>query len=304
MWMRAIGLRAIGFAAAIGVLFAGNAAARDLYVDNVAGDDRRDGASEKVAGVGGGPCKSIRRALELAHNGDRIFLAKTDEPYRESITFQAEKNSGLPDRPFILFGNGAILDGTQEIPRRAWEPAGGNELRFRPRSLAHHLLYLEGKPAVRKPAERGAPRPSLAPREWCTWDNYVYFRMAENTFWNDYQLTFTALPVGITLYDVRNVVIRDLVVQGFQLDGINAHDDAVGVTLLRVNSRGNGRSGISVGGSSRVRILSSVVGGNGKAQVRTEGESRTEIEDSELIDDSGPAIDNQGGRVWRRPEVP
>ena len=59
--------------------------------------------------------------------------------------------------------------------------------------------------------------------------------------------------MGITLYEVRNVVIRDLIVQGFQLDGINAHDGVFDALLKKVTCRGNARSGICVGGASRVR---------------------------------------------------
>ena len=52
------------------------------------------------------------------------------------------------------------------------------------------------------------------------------------------------MPVGITLYKVRDVAIGDLTVQGFQLDGINAFDGAFDIQLSGVTCRGNGRSGI------------------------------------------------------------
>lgn len=291
------------FLLVISVLIAASSAspAKDVFVDNVAGDNRRDGLAVRLEGTSGGPCRTIGRALRIAGNGDRIILAKTDEPYRESITFQAEHNSGVAERPFMLIGNGAVLDGTQVVAPRAWEAVGDNEFRFRPRNLNHHLLYLDGKPAERRPAERTAPRPPLQARQWCTWDNYVFFRIEPDRIVQDYRLEFTALPVGITLYEVQHVVIRDLTIQGFQLDGINAHDDAVNVSLVGITSSGNGRSGISVGGSSRVQIHSCAVGNNGKAQVRTEGQSQTQIIDSQLNDNTAPALVRDGGLVTRIP---
>jgi hypothetical protein len=105
------------------------------------------------------------------------------------------------------------------------------------------------------------------------------------------------LPVGITLYEVRHVVIRDLIVQGFQLDGINAHDGVFGASFIGVTCRGNARSGISVGGASRVRVEGCVVGNNGAAQVRTEGYSHTRVINSHLLDNTAPPVVREGGTV-------
>ena len=98
--------------------------ARDVFVNNQTGDDRRDGSSAVVIDGAGGPCRSIRRALQLAQHGDRIILAGTDEPYRESITLQAGRHSGVENRPFEIVGNGAVLDGSQPVPKSAWRHVG------------------------------------------------------------------------------------------------------------------------------------------------------------------------------------
>ena len=103
----------------IAVLCLANAtsvSARDLFVNNVDGDDLRDGSSPTVTGTRGGPCRTIMRALQLARNGDHVILAQAGQPYRESITLQAEPHSGNPGRPFMIMGNGAILDGSVPVP--------------------------------------------------------------------------------------------------------------------------------------------------------------------------------------------
>jgi hypothetical protein len=115
---------------------------------------------------------------------------------------------------------------------------------------------------------------------------------------DSYDVQYSDLTVGVTLYEVRNVVIRDLIVQGFQLDGINAHDSVFDTVLREVTCRGNARSGISIGGASRVRLENCLLGDNGDAQVRTEGYSHTHIVDCEILDNTAPALKRDGGKVY------
>ena len=67
--------------------------------------------------------------------------------------------------------------------------------------------------------------------------------------------------------------------------------------LLGLTCKDNGRSGISVGGASRVRIDTCNASGNGAAQVRTEAFAIVQIVDSTLDPASAPAIVKDGGRV-------
>jgi hypothetical protein len=138
---------------------------------------------------------------------------------------------------------------------------------------------------------------TLEPKQWCLFDRHLYFCVEAGQLPQAYSLSFTAQQVGITLYEVRNVVIRDLTVQGFQLDGVNAHDGVTGAVLSGLNCRGNGRSGISVGGASRVRIESCLVGNNGTAQVRTEGACHAQLIGCDLLDNTAPKIVRDGGKV-------
>src|SRR5690349_19122935 len=76
--------------------------ARDIYVDNVAGDDRNVGAQPVGGAVDTGPVRTIGRALWIAHAGDRIVLAKNADPYREMVCLIGPRNSGIEDLPFII----------------------------------------------------------------------------------------------------------------------------------------------------------------------------------------------------------
>lgn len=277
---------------------AGSAAARDIYVDNRSGDDRNDGSVVKSNSTGTGPCRTIARALRAAQKGDRIVLAGNDgEPYRESITVQGGDNSGTLAEPLVIVGNGAVLDGSQPVPHDGWEHVAGDVFRFRPHRLAFQQLFLNDRPAVRQPLADDFEMPKLEPLEWCLFEQAIHFRTEPFHSPQDYNLTHAALPVGITLYQVRHVVIRDLTVQGFQLDGVNAHDSAFDVLLYNLTARGNGRSGVSVGGASRVRIEACLIGNNGAAQLRTEGYSHTQVINSDLLDNTAPPVVQDGGEV-------
>ena len=123
-------MRYVGATVLIWISLSAGASARDIFVNNVAGDDRFTGAATATQGARIGPCRTIARALELAAKGDRIVLAATGEPYRESITLQAGRHSGFGDRPFEIVGGGATLLGTAPVPDAAWEHVGREVYRF------------------------------------------------------------------------------------------------------------------------------------------------------------------------------
>ena len=285
--------------AAVGAIAASIARADDLFVDNDRGDDARDGRTAVIEGSVAGPVRSLTRALALAHPSDRIVMADTGQPYRESVTLSGGRHNGTQSAPFIVAGNGAVLEGSHFVPSKAWQHYRDDVFRFRPVHSASAQLFLDGPPAVRRYLDTASGRlPKLGPREWCLADREVYFRVDVGKLPEDYQLTFAALTVGITLYEVHDVLIENLTVQGFQLDGINAHDCANDCTLVGVMSRGNGRAGIAVGGASNVEINGCLVCDNGVAQILTSGPSTTSIEEIEIDAATAPGIVRREGRVF------
>jgi hypothetical protein len=276
--------------------------AEDLFVDNVAGDDRFDGRIAAAGESASGPCRTIGKALRVANKGDRIVLAATGQPYRECLTLQAGRHSGLANEPFEIVGNGAILEGAAPVPPRAWDHVAGDLYRFSPLRKSYQLLFLAGKPAERiEAAPQATELPELKPLQWCLFERQVYFRTEKGRTPANYALSYTHHPVGITLYEVRNVVIRDLIIQGFQRDGVNAHDSVFGATLIGLTCRGNARSGVSIGGASQVQLDGCLLGNNGAAQLRTEGPSHTGIKNCDLLENTAPPIVNDGGEIRQVP---
>ena len=295
--------RANLLAVALLLTSAAPASARDIFVNNAAGNDTFNGISAEFT-EGGGPVQSISKALDLAKKGDRIVVANTGRPYRESLSVQAGRHSGSVDSPFIIQGNGATLDGSVPVPLDAWESAGGGVFRFRPTKMSHQQLFHRSRPIPRVyPDPSGlAPRPKLEPLQWCLYKGHVYFMPEQGKTLEDYELSNTTLPTGITLYEVRNVRIEDLFVQGYAFDGVSAHDSAMGVDLDHLTCRGNGRMGIAVRGSSRVRIQGCLIGNNGEAQLRVQDYVRVSVENTRLLGvDDAPAVSRNGGWLELNP---
>jgi hypothetical protein len=270
------------------------AAAAELYVDNVRGNDAHSGRAPQP-GDGRGPLRTVSRALAIARPGDRIVLARTEQPYREVLSLCTGRHCGSALAPFEIDGSGAILDGTAPLAPGLWEPVGGPVFRCRPKLLSYQRLFLNGQPAEHASQARPA---TLAARQYTKSDLWFYFCVEPEKLPQDYALSVSAQRVGITLYHVHDVIIRNLVIQGFQLDGINAHDSARRIVLENVVCRWNGRSGLAVGGASLVEASGCTFEHNGTAQVLSLGLSHTYLEQCGLASATAQAIVRTKGRVY------
>ena len=132
---------------------------KDIYVDNILGSDKHDGLSPKPTGSNHGPVGTMAKAVSLLKTSDRLNIANTGKPYRDSIhLFQ---QGGTPEKPAIIEGNGAIMEGLETVRPSEWtvEPDGllsipwGNYLSF--------AVWVDGRiPARRVDVNT---RPSIKP---------------------------------------------------------------------------------------------------------------------------------------------
>lgn len=279
-------------------VLAGQVSARDIFVDNLGGDDTLTGR-EPAGGRGSdGPVQTIAKATRLAQPGDRIVLANNGEPYREEITLQGGRCSGFDKTsPFVLEGNGAVIEGVTDVPDEAWQRVGADVFRFGPLIKAHQGLFIEGAAVSRRAMQRGEARPDLQPLQWLLSNGWVYFRTSDGRSPQSYHPQCAGLQTGLTIYDVQNVVVRNLVFHGFALDGVNAHDNAFNVRLESVISTHNGRSGFSIGGASQVRLIGCEAAGNHVAQLRSEGYCHVLHTECKFAAGGGPAIVRDGGEI-------
>ncbi len=280
-----------------GLLFPSLGFCRDIFVDNVLGDDRNNGGSPVTEGAGSGPFRSLTRALVAAKKSDRVILAP-GEPYYECVTLQGGRHSGFEGYPFQIIGNGAVLDGTRPLAEQDWEAVRGNLFRIRPERLSHQVLFLENNPAMRI---RGEAPQNLQPMQWMHDDGWIYFRTEENYLPYQYAPRAAFRQAGLTLYDVSHVRISGLRLRGYHLDGLNAHDNARGVILEEVTAEHNGRSGFSIGGSSRMQMFQCAANHNGQAQLRMEQFCHVELFDGDFDSRSAPQLDRIGGTLKINP---
>ena len=156
---------------ALSFVFLSGAVAKDIHVNNLAGDDAFSGRHDRNLSDRSGPVRTLARALEMASQGDRIILTNTGEPYRESITLTGTRHSGYSFRPFVIEGNGAILDGSAPVAADAWEHYEGPVYRFRPPRLRHQQMFLNDRPIARVAVDQNyvCVGSSFDHAEWCVW---------------------------------------------------------------------------------------------------------------------------------------
>ncbi len=279
-------LHATLFSGAIALLSA-TASAHDVYVDNVAGDDRNDGGSPEATGATAGPVRTLRRGTQLAGPGDTLHIANRGVPYYESMTLAGSKHSGGPNVPFTVQGNGAVLDGSRLVPPEAWTRIGNGLWKFTPWRKGHYLLLLDDKPLPEHPSPTDFGGLAKVPAgHWTAWRGSIYFRPEALVEPRELPLAFAADHAGMTLYAVRYVHVVDLIVRHFRLDGVNAHDLSREVQFDNVVSTANGRSGLSVGGSSVVEFREGDLRGNRGPSVRTEELGAADVQESKLDEPS------------------
>ena len=273
--------------------------ARDILVSNTVGDDRNTGHQWQNTNDQAGPVRSLKKALLLARGSDRVILANTGQPYRESISLVGSAHSGSAHAPFIVLGGGATLDGSAPTPAHAWEPFRGNVFRFRSRTGGAQQLFLKDRPVPQVPAGTvSAEPPKLEPLHWALVQGDIYFAVEKDKLPADYALSYAARETGVTLYHCEHVALLNLVVQGFRLDGVHLANSARHVQIKAVTARGNGRYGLAVGGASLADIEACTLGNNGRGQLFTAAHSETHVRDSDLLPLTAPAWVDQGGLFY------
>ncbi len=275
------------------------AAGRDIFVNNLEGDDRWSGQLPRDSTRSDGPVRTINRALALTRSGDTVVIADTKVPYHECVSVVGSRNSGTLQQPFLIRGNGAILDGSAPVPPDAWKHYRGAVFRFCPPTAGFSQLFLDDRPAVRVFVERTAANlPELQPGQWCSLGGQIYFCVEPARLPGDYRLSYASLQTGITVFHAEHVVIADLIVQAFRVDGINVFNSAPHTSLVGVTCRGNGRSGLTVGGASSADIDLSLLGDNGESQLLTLPYSETHVRNTHLLGNTAPGWVDRGGRTY------
>ena len=271
--------------------FVAPVAAEVFYVNNRTGADRNDGAVDTPLNVLTGPVKSISRALELADRGDTIVIANTGVPYYDNPTLQGSKHSGSPGHPFRIIGNGATLTGAMRVPDGAWREAGDDLWKLLPYRKGHFQLVRDGKALSElRPAvdEIWNAVPDLEVDQWCVWKGAIYYRSERLVEPETLNMAIARRSCGITVFAAHDILVTDLTIRHYRLDGINLHDLANNVQLRNVTLIENGRAGLAVGGSSTAQLINSEIQRNRDHGVLIQEAAGLAVEDS--VVDAEPTV--------------
>jgi hypothetical protein len=239
-----------------------------LYVDNRQGADVYNGHTARPIDIASGPVRTIDRALRLAGPGDTIIIANTGVPYTGPVALAGSQNGGFERLPLTIVGNGAVVDGSQPVHPSAWTRVAPGLWRMTPWRKGTYLLLEGGRPLPEHPRPPNLDGlADLAEGHWTAYRGSIYLRLPGLEEPVDRVLGLAWEPMGLSLYKVQHVVIRDLTFQHFQVDGVNLHDLCSDVILENVRSIENARAGVTVAGSSAVTLRNCELAGNGRASL-------------------------------------
>jgi hypothetical protein len=261
------------------------ARAATYFVDNRMGDNSFDGSTPEPTDTRTGPMRTIAHALKRARGGDTIMIANRGFPYYESISLTGARIGASGAGTLQIFGNGATLTGARPVPPQSWTEVGRELWKFTPWRKGHYRLLLKEEPVPEAPAAKDwTALQALPPGQWAVFEGSIYYRPVDVQLPPTLPFSYAADDVGLTLYNVRNVVVHDLTFRHFRLDGVSAPDNCRDVLLLGVRSLENGRAGLAVGGSSQVVMQGGELERNRVTNILVTGRATAEFEDTHLGD--------------------
>lgn len=241
----------------------GSAVAGVIYVDNLRGDNVADGSNPTTVDFTSGPVRTISRGLQLIQLGGTLNIANNGQPYYESLELVGGRLSGSPLSPLVIEGNGAELNGSFPVPPAAWRKVEEQLWKFTPFRKGHYQLILENKALPETSVPPNSRRlPELPEGHWAAWRGDIYLRTSTLEVPTDLDLWFAVRSMGVTLYDVHDVVVRNLKVRQFRIDGFNAHDRCKNIVLENITSEENGRAGVTAAGTSFVTMENPTIKNN------------------------------------------
>lgn len=198
---------------------------RDLHVDPAQGNDARDGVEA--------PVKTIARGIRLAQPGDTVHLA----PGRYLESADLSRKHGEPDRPIVLDGHGAVLDGSEAVRASEWEPLGGDLYRkvkliprMDPAILGRWFFLWDGKMnhMGRTSKGRSAALKKSADLQAGEWtyvqeEDAFYLRLAPGQNLDAAKIRYPLRSSGVIESGTSHLVVRNITATHVYNDGYNIH---------------------------------------------------------------------------------
>ncbi|MCF7854351.1 MAG: right-handed parallel beta-helix repeat-containing protein [Candidatus Pacebacteria bacterium] len=142
----------LGGLMALFVLGTAGTGAREVFVDNVKGNDAWDGSEGK-------PYKTIQHALLKLRTSDTLHLTPNKVPYRGPVSLDRRNNAelgGTAEQPMVVDGHGAEITGFRRFEADEWKDEGngvfsmpfGSNGWMKRHWEGFDLVYFDGKPGT------------------------------------------------------------------------------------------------------------------------------------------------------------
>lgn len=239
------------------ILILSAANAKSIYVDPKNGSDL-------AAGNKKAPFSTIKKAIDVTAPGDTVHLSPVI--YHESITFNAEK-SGTSEKPIVVDGHGAIIDGASPLDIRTWEKVGNGLYKNTQLQLIKGFDIIrwafffndqinrmgrtsKGVKAVFKTPE------ALGLNEW-TYDEHekaFYIRTDPSKSLAEINIKAPVLTNGVAFSASRYIVVKNITTRRVINDGFNIHGDCFGLYFENIRAEHCGDDGFSAHENSMTRV--------------------------------------------------
>lgn len=269
------------------LLVSGIVSGRDIYVNNIAGDDANSGDSESVA------IRTIAKAQVMLNAGDTIHLCKTGQVYREVFGFS--KLTGKPDAYVTVDGHGATVSGSDKIIDSEWELVSPglyknntiyDKFKFNKEIIWRFFFVFDDKMNRMGTCMKGKSIPLKAPgdlqeKEWTfvTEEKAFYLKIDPVKKLSDYNIEIPVRSNGVSIHnDTDYLIVRNLTATHVYNDGYGLSGEGRNILLENIQSIDCGDDGISAHGNSGAKIKGFHSNGNGTGICDT-GNSDTRYED-------------------------
>jgi hypothetical protein len=286
----------------VALLALGNQVSADIYVDNRLGRDSNTGRSPVPYGVDEGPLHSVTLALRMAAPGERVVMLPTGVPYSESIRVDGRFTNGAEGAPIVLEGNGNEVSGFMPIPDDGWEWVGDSLWKSRARYRRGANLTVDGEKLPLEVRDL-PPSPSSVKEGTAVSHRGHYLLSMPGRMPGRAKIAVEQLPAGVFIHRANHIIIRNLLVRGFAVDGVQVRGPAKGIQVENCRITENNRAGISGRNNAVVRLDRASITGNGVG-VERNGFSKLLLLDVALADNRKPELNDGTGTFHKSGEDP
>lgn len=211
--------------------------------------------------------RSIQSAINAAQPGDVIRLEPKATPYRETVSFR--NKSGTVEKPIVLDGQGATLNGSEPLKAQEWEKTGTGAYRSttfmeNPKmgsSMVGRYYFIMNGSANRmgrsSKGNRGQYKPvaELKPGEWTYEAREKAFYVMPPAGQGIEEVSAPARANGVAINgDCENLTIRNITATHVWNDGFNIHGRTRNVRFENIRAVECGDDGISAHGDCHISV--------------------------------------------------